>query len=346
MTMIARRNRCAGMRWDIRRRVAPALVLAAAILSSVALTAQAWGQTKITRVGVLSFSEVADDPNLNNLVTLTRHELANRGWVEGKNLSIEYRSAWNDPSRFPAAALELVELEVDVILAPSAPAVRAAYAATHTIPIVANDYTNDPLAEGYVESYARPGGNLTGIFLDAPEIAGKWFDLLSAIIPNLSRVAVLWDPAPGANHLRAVRTVANSKGISVQVVEVRKPDDIDRAFNALRGTSQAVILLPSPLIVGQSVHLAELTRKHRVLATSMTRDFALAGGTLAYGPEQTSADQRYAVFVARILAGAKPAELPVERPSKFELVVNLRTARALGFTIPQSILLGADEVIE
>jgi putative ABC transport system substrate-binding protein len=170
--------------------------------------------------------------------------------------------------------------------------------------------------------------------------------LLKAMVPNLSRVSVLWDPGPGANHLKAVRSVARSLDIKLQVLEVRKPDDLDTAFAAIRGPPQAVILLPSPMIYNLSARLARLALKHRLPATSMAERFANAGGVIAYGPEENSAWERSAVLVAKILGGAKPAELPVERPAKIQLVVNLKTAKILGLTIPQSILFRADEVIE
>jgi putative ABC transport system substrate-binding protein len=183
------------------------------------------------------------------------------------------------------------------------------------------------------------------MFLDAPEFAGKWFELLKDMVPDLSRVAVLWDPGPGATHLQAVRKVARSLDIKLQVLEVQKPDDLDKAFAALRGPPQAVILLPSPMIYGQSARLAELALTHRLPATSMARGFADAGGAIAYGPDLTSTVERLAVFVAKILGGAKPGDLPIERPTTFKLVVNLKTAKPLGITIPQSILLRADELI-
>lgn len=239
----------------------------------------------------------------------------------------------------------MVELKVDVIVADSAPTLRAAHAATRAIPIVAFDYTTDPVAEGYIQSYRRPGGNVTGVFLDAPEFAGKWFELLKAMIPGLSRVAVLWDPAPGATHLRAVRTVAGSLNIKLQVLEVRKPADIDTAFSAISEGTQAVIILPSPMTYGQIARLARLALKHRLPATTMNPEFASTGGIIAYGPAPDLADVRIAIMVAKILSGSKPAHVPVERPTTFQLVVNLKTAKALGITIPQSILLRADEVI-
>jgi putative ABC transport system substrate-binding protein len=296
-------------------------------------------------VGFLSFLAATDDPTWEQWIGVFRRALADQGWIEGKNVAFEYRTAHSDPSRFGEAAAALVELKVDVIMAGSAPSLRAAYAATRTIPIVAIDFTNDPVAAGYAKSYSRPGGNVTGVFLDAPQFAGKWFELLKEMVPNLSRLAVLWDPGPGATHLQAVRGVARSLNIKLQVLEVRKPEDIDRAFAAMRGRPQAGIFLPSPMIFGQSARLARLALKHRLPAISMARDFAIAGGAIAYGNDGTSTTKRTADLVAKILGGRKAAELPIERPTKLLVVVNLKTAKTLGITIPQSILLRADEVI-
>ena len=334
-------------RLEMKNRVAAVLFLVVALLTSLAWNGEAWAQTKLPRVGILSFVAATDDPTRELWFDgLFRRNLADEGWIEGKNVSFEYRSAHSDPSRFAEAAEEIVGLKVDVIFAASAPALRAAYAATRTIPIVATDFTTDPIAEGYIQSYARPGGNVTGVFLDAPEFTGKWFELLKAMIPDLSRVSVLWDSGPGATHLHAVHSVARSLDIKLQVLEVRKPDDIDKTFDALRGQPQAVVILPSPMTWVQSARLARLALKHRLPATSMAREFAIAGGVIAYGPDGTAANERVAVLVTKILDGSKPAELPVERPTKFNLVVNLKTAKALGITIPRSILLRADEVIE
>ena len=345
MTTTTRIGRCADTRRHVQLRVAAVLLLAVSSLTTLGLTGAAWGQADVRRVGILSFADVTEDPRIEALLVMFRQALAAHGWVEGKNVSFEVRSADSNPSRFAEAAAALVDRKVDVIVAASAPALSAAYAATRTIPIVAGDFTTDAIAEGYIDSYARPGGNVTGVFLDAPEFAGKWFELLKAIVPELSHVAVLWDPGPGTIHLQAVRGVASALDIELQVLEVRRPDDIDRAFDALHGQCQAVILLPSPLIYGQSARLAELALKRRLPATSIALDFAVAGGVLAYGPELTSSWKRMTVFVAKILDGGKPADLPVERPEKIELAVNLKTAKALGLTIPQSILLRADEVI-
>ena len=329
----------------MQSRVTAVLVLSLLALTSLSWTGEAWGQDRIARVGILSFFAVNEDPDKEPWVGPIRQKLAELGWVEGKNVSFEYRSAQSDPSKFAKAAKELIEREVDVIYALSAPALNAAYAATHTIPIVALDLTSDPVAKGYIERYARPGGNVTGVFLDAPEFAGKWFELLKEIVPDLSRVAVLWDPAPGTTHLQAVRGVAESLGIKPQTLEVHKPADIDTAFDAFRGRMQAVVILPSPMTYIQSARLAKLSLKHRLPAASMFTEFTDAGGALAYGPDVISTVERVAILVAKILSGNKPAELPVERPTKFQLVVNLKTAKTLGLIVPQSILLRADKVI-
>jgi putative ABC transport system substrate-binding protein len=329
----------------MKNRVAAVLLLAGAVLTTLGWTGEARGQAKLARVGILTFSAVTDYSTLETVLKVFRRTLADRGWVEGKSVSFEYRSAHSDPSQFAEAATALTERKVDVIVADGTPALRAAYAATRTIPIVAIDFTSDPIAEGYVQSWARPGGNVTGVFLDAPEFAGKWFELLIAMVPNLSRVSVLWDPGPGATHLQAVRGAAKLLDIRLQVLEVHKPDDIDRAFDALRGRPQAAIFLPSPMTWAQSARLARLALKHRLPATSMAREFAIGGGAIAYGPDANLAWERIGVLVAKILAGAKPGNLPIERPTKFNLVVNLNTAKTLGITIPQSIMLRADEVI-
>ena len=326
-------------------RFARVLLVSAMLLAGTGWSGESAAQKTPARVGFLSFFAVADNPRMAAFQAVVRRTLADLEWIEGKNVMFEYRNAKGDPSRLDEAAASLVELDVDVIFASSASAVRAAYTATRTIPIVAVDYTTDAIAEGYIENYARPGGNVTGVFLDAPEFAGKWFELLKTLIPNLSHISVLWDPGTGDTHLRAVRSVARSLGIQLEILEVRTLADIDTAFESMRGQPQAAIFLPSPMIHGQSARLARLALKHRLPATSMALAFADAGGVLAYGPEGTSTYERNAMIVAKILEGANPAKLPVERPTEIKLVVNLKSAKTLGISIPRSILLRADEVI-
>ena len=323
-----------------------AVFLAAALLMGPVSDGEALAQATLPRVGIITVDAASDAPVSGNRTELILQSLADQGWIEGKNVSLEVRNAGGDPPRFTEAATDLVRLKVDVILADNAPALRAAYAATRTIPIVAGDFTTDPIAAGYVESYGRPGGNVTGVFLDAPGFSGKWLELLRTIIPGLMRVAVLWDPNPGDAHLRALKTIAQSSGIELQVIEVSKPEDIDKIGDAFRGRPQALIILPSPLTYAESTRLAKLALKDRLPASSIFLTFAKAGGAIAYGPEPRSELERVAVLVTKVLNGAKPGNLPIERPTQFHLVVNLKTARSLGITIPQSILLRADEVIE
>ena len=322
------------------------VLLAAALLTGLGGTGESSGQTKIARVGVLITPlRASTDAVQWDWYEPFHRTLAQRGWMEGKNVSFEYRSARGNPPNFAEVAAELVKLQVDVIYADNAPATRAAYAATRTIPIVGLDFTNDPVAAGYVESYGRPGRNLSGFFLDAPAFASKWLELLKAVVPGLSRAVVLWDPSPGAAHLQALQRAAQSLGVHLQVLKVRKPDDIDEAFSKFHGHPRALIILPSPMTWGQSERLAQLAAKHRLAGTSMAPLFAEAGGLVSYGPELEEAVDRCAIMVAKVLDGAKPADLPVERPTKFELVVNLKTAKALGLAVPDSVLIRADKVI-
>jgi putative tryptophan/tyrosine transport system substrate-binding protein len=333
-------------RSEMKNRPAVLLLGIVALLTSLGWIEESSAQTKTARVGILA-TPLAGTPNeaMDKYYEVFRQALAEQGWIEGKNIALEYRSARGSPPQFGDPAAELVGLKVDVIYANNAPATRAAYAATRSIPIVGLDYTNDPVAAGYVESYSRPGRNLTGFFLDAPEFASKWLELLKSMVPGLSRVVVLWDPTPGKTHLSAIQGAAQSFGVQLQILEVHKPQDIDVAFSALQARPQALIILPSPMTWAESPRLAELATKYRLPATSMADLFAEAGGMLSYGPDSVSAMKRTARLVAKVLDGAKPGDLPIERPTKFKLVVNQKTAKALGLTVPHSVLVSADSVI-
>jgi putative ABC transport system substrate-binding protein len=278
-------------------------------------------------------------------VEVFRRGLASRGWIGGRTVAFEMRNAGGDSSRYPELAGELVRLKVAAIYAIGAPAVRAAHSATRTIPIVGIDFTTDPVAAGYAKTHSRPGGSVTGVFLDAPEFSAKWLELLKGIVPGLSRIGILWDPSPGDRHLRALQGIAQSLGLELQVVEVHKPEDIDRAPSAFRGRPQAVIILPSPMIYLESARIAGVMMKARLPATSMARGFVDAGGLVTYGPENNEPQERGAMLVAKILAGAKPGDLPIERPANFELIVNLKAAKALNLKIPDSVLARADRII-
>ena len=325
----------------IRRLVAGMLIAVFALIAVGGLPTDSQAQPKIRRIGVLAVSEAAvHEPWY---ASFTRG-LAEHGWVPGKNVMVEYQFAGGKDLSFSNAAEQLVGLKVDVIFALSAPATYAAHTATTTVPIVAQDMTNDPVAVGYAESYGRPGKNLTGVFLDAPEFAGKWVELLRAIVPGLKRVVVLWDPAPGVAHLKALQSAAQSFGLELQVHEVRSPQDLDKAFAAFRGRPQALIILPSPMTWTHSAHLAALAFKHRLPATSMARTFAEAGGAVTYGPDVAESMRRNAIQVVKVLEGARPGDLPIERPNKFSFVFNMKTIKALGLQIPDSLLPGAEQL--
>jgi len=329
----------------MRFRLASVLLMVGVLLTALTWPAESMAQTKMPRVGIIAVGAASDDTFAGYRFEMIRGALARHGWSEGRTVSFELRDARGDASRFGAIAAELVRLKVDVIWADSAPALRAAYAATHTIPIVAFDFTTDPVAEGYAQSYARPGGNVTGVFLDAPELSGKWLELLKATVPGLSTVAVLWDPSAGDAHARGLRAVAASFGVQLQIVEVRKPEQIDAVASAFQPRPQALIILPSPMTFAENPRLVRLVMKQRLPATSIFRQFTEEGGLLTYGPEQASILERGAVQVTRILRGANPGDLPIERPTKFELVANLKAAKALNMTIPESVLARADNVI-
>ena len=327
---------------SVKRRAADTMLAALIVLAATSWTIECRAQGKLPRVGVLAVSEA--NVQLPWFSSFTRR-LAERGWAPEKDVVLEYRFARGEDLRFNAAAEELVTLRVDVIYAISAPAAHAAYMATRTIPIVTQDYTTDPVAAGYAESYGRPGKNVTGVFLDAPEFAGKWIELLRRVLPALQRVVILWDPSPGTTHLKALQRTAERFDLDLQVHEVRAPEDIDKAFSMIRGRPQAMIVLPSPMIFTHSARIADLALRNRLPATSIFRVFPEAGGFLSYGPDGAEVTQRNALQIAKILDGAKPGDLPIERPSKFDLVINLKTAKALGIAIPQSVLVQADDMI-
>ena len=304
-----------------------------------------YAQTKIPRVGILVVVP-RESLDFQQFFEPFPRTLSEHGWDAGKNVIFEFRDADGDPTRLSDPAAELVRLKVDVLCSVGPPAVRAAFAATQNIPIVAHDLETDPVAAGYAQSYSRPGRNLTGLFLDSPELAGKWLELLNAMVPHLSRVVVLFDTTSGLVPLNAVRNAAHAVGVKLQVLEIHKPGEIDTAPAAFRGRVQAMIVLPSPMMSGQSERLAELVKKYRLPAISMFVPFADAGGLLAYGPNMASTVEQWALLLAKVLSGARPGDLPIERPTKFDLVLNLETARNLHLSVPDAVLFRADKVIE
>ena len=313
-------------------------------LTPLAVGAQPAG--KVPRIGWLAFGSPLGA--LQNL-DVFRRGLRELGWIEGQNLVIEYRLAEGKAERYPDLAAELVRLRVDVIVTSSGePAILAAKRATTTIPIVMA-ISADPVGTGLVASLARPGGNVTGLSILAPEVAGKRLQLLKEAVPRASRVAVLWNAAyPGkALELSETQSAARALGVTLQSVEVRGPNDFPNAFSAItRARPDALITFSDPLTNAERSRIVDFATRSRLPMISETRQFADAGGLMTYGASTADLVRRSATYVDKILKGAKPADLPVEQPAKFELVINLKTAKALGLTVPPTILFQADEVIK
>ena len=268
------------------------------------------------------------------------------GWIEGQNVTIEYRWAEGEPERLPALAAELVKVKVNVIVLSGSSAVRAASNATRTIPLVFI-ILSDPVALGFVPSLARPGGNLTGLASQFEELITKQMQLLKEAVPNLSRVGLLHQSGVPPTVIAAAEAAARSLGMTTRALNVAGPAEFERAFKmAGNERAGAVLVLPSPYFYVQPVHLIELAARYRLPACYESRNFVQDGGFMSYGPSITEMYVRSATYVDRILKGAKPGDLAIERPTKFEFVINMKTAKTLGITLPQSLLLRADEVIQ
>jgi putative ABC transport system substrate-binding protein len=277
-----------------------------------------------------------------------RQGLRELGYVEGQNLTVESRWADGRTERLPGLAAELVRLKADLIVAAGTPAALAVKQATTTIPIVMVG-VGDPVTLGLVASLARPGGNITGLTTVNIELAGKRVGLLKEMMPKVSRVAILWDQAnPAAEfNVKETEAAAASVGLTLQVFAVRGPDEFSSSFSAMiKEHVGALIVGPSPMFFGQRRRLAGLAVEHRLPTVFTLGEYTQAGGLMAYGPHLPDVYRRAASFVDKILKGAKPADLPVEQPTKFELVINQKTAKTLGLTIPPSVLARADEVIQ
>ena len=284
----------------------------------------------------------------SHLWQATRDGLRELGYVEGQNLIIEFRSANGQFDRVPDLLAELIRLRVDVIVTIGDPVVLAAKQATSTIPIVMAG-AGDPVGRGFVASLARPGGNITGISNLAVALTGKWLELAKEVVPRISRVALLTNAGNPTHRLfwAEAETLAPGIALTVYKAEVRSPGDFEFAFASMaQDRAGAVVVLADPMLGSQRIRLAELAAKHRLPSISPFREAAENGGLISYGPSLRANFQRAATYVDRILKGAKAADLPVEQPTKFELVINLKTAKALGLTIPPSLLQRADQVIE
>jgi putative tryptophan/tyrosine transport system substrate-binding protein len=326
-----------------RRRIGFLVILTLSILARP-LATDAQQPANVPRLGLLSPFSPADTARWHEAF---RQGLRDLGWVEGKNLRIEYRYAEGSSDRLPGLAADLVRLKVDIIVAAVTPDALAAKHATRTIPIVMAS-PGDPVASGLVESLAQPGGNITGLSQIAPELAGKRLERLNDIVPALSHVAVLWDPQDRGSTLswHEIQRPARQLGVQLQALEVRSANDLDHAFEeATRARAGALAIMPSPVFVTNLKRLADLAARSRLPSIFHLREFVDAGGLMAYGPDRSDLFRRAATYVDKVLKGAKPADLPVEQPMKFELVINLKTAQALGLTIPPALLFQADEVL-
>jgi putative tryptophan/tyrosine transport system substrate-binding protein len=314
-------------------------------LLAAPLTTEAQPPAKVWRIGYLS-------PGWFALHTRTREAfvqgLRELGWVEGHNMAIEYRYTEGSYERLPALAAELVRLQVDVIFAPSAPASQAAQQATTTIPIVM-DTLGDPVRAGFVTGLAQPSGNITGTAGFAPELGGKQLELLKTAVPGLTAVAVLANPAnPNALHvIREIVRAAQALDVHLRRVDAREASELDAALAVMtRERTDALIVLSDPLVFGQRQRLVAWAAQRRVPVMYFTREFVEAGGLMTYGPDLASRHRHAATYVDKILKGATPADLPVEQPRQFELVINLKTAQAMGLTLPPTFLFQATEVIQ
>ena len=311
------------------------------LAAPLAVAAQQPG--KVYRIGLLS--PTSQSPSIEAI----REGLRTLGYVEGQNLVIEYRSAEGRFDRLPDFAVELVRLHVDVIVAVVTQASLAAKNATSTIPIVMMA-VGDPVGAGLVASLARPGGNVTGTSGMAVEVASKLLELLQQVAAKIQRVSVLWNPANEVfqgQMVKATEAAARSMGIQLQMLAARDVKEIDRAFAAMtKGRAEALVVLPDPVFVAQHSRIAVFAARNRLPSVSGSSGYAEEGGLITYGPDFFELGRRTAAYVDRILKGAKPGDLPIEQATKFELAINLKTAKALGVTIPPSLLQRADQVIE
>ena len=323
------------------------LSLAALALATLAgpPAADAQRPGKVPRIGFL----MPASPSVSaSRIEAFRRGLLDLGYVEGKDILIEYRWAEGGYGRLPDLAAELVRLKVDVIVAWGTPGALAAKNATSTIPIVM-PAAADPVASGLVASLARPGGNVTGLSLMSPELGGKRLQLLKEVVPGASRVAILSNPTNAwhAAYLRETDAAARVLGVQLQPLEIRAPEDIDRAFQAaIRGRASALTVVEDFLVFTHRARIVALAAKSRLPAIFAWREAVDGGGLMSYGTNISDLDRRAATYVDKILKGAKPADLPVEQPTRFELVINLKTAKALGITFPPSILIRAPEAIQ
>jgi putative ABC transport system substrate-binding protein len=324
---------------DEMKLIAAALIVALTLGMLTPLSAADPQQLgRMPKVGVLS-------PSADFFLNAFRQGLRELNYIEGRNISVEYRSADGRADRLFDLAAELVRLKVDVMVPVTSPGVRAAKQATSTIPIVMGG-VDDAVEQGFVASLARPGGNITGTSWLNPELSGKRLELLKDAFPKVSRVAVLREAVGGAGSLRATIEAARVLGVYVQILELRDPNELESAFEAMtRERVGALDVLPGLMITGYMRQIVDLAAKARLPVIFPDGQFVESGGLMSYGPNLPDSYRSTATYVDKILKGAKPADLPVAQPTKFELVINLKTAKQIGLTIPSNVLAQADKVI-
>jgi ABC-type uncharacterized transport system substrate-binding protein len=333
-----------GKQESMRRRECILLLGGAVIFWPLHARAQAKRHPRIGFLGTVNLKK----PDAQVAVDAFRQGLRELGYIEGKNVTIVYREANSDYSQLPNLARQLAELHVDVILAPNTPAARAAQRATSTIPIVV-PAMGDPVGDGLIKSLARPGTNITGSTFLAAQLVPKRLALLKEMLPRVKRIAGLVHLEAYPQHemksmLDQAAHAADTLGLRFQVVQVRSPDELERAFAAM--AAEALFLFPAPMFFNSRKQIVALAAKHRLPAIFIDRVYAEQGGLMSYGADVIELMRKAATYVDKILRGAKPSELPVEQPTKFELVINLKTARALGLTVPPFLLIRADHIIE
>jgi putative tryptophan/tyrosine transport system substrate-binding protein len=332
------------MRRAMKKAALGSMLFAGALLA-VAVTVEAQQPKKVPRIGYLSGAGDPSNPGPN--VEAFRRGLQELGYIEGKNILVEYRYIEGKRDRVPSLVAELVQLKVDVLVSPNLPAIRAAKQATKTIPIVMV-INWDPVAEGLIESLARPGGNITGLSRLTRDLSGKRLELLKEVVPGISRVGVLDDADAYLKAFKDYQAAGRALKIQLQSLEIRGPNpDVEGAFQAaVKSRIRALIATQITVLLPYTEKIADLAIKNRLPLMFETGSSVEAGGLMSYAASDADLFRRAAIYVDKILKGAKPAELPVEQPTKFELVINLKTAKQIGLTIPPNVLVRADRVIK
>jgi len=329
------------------KRAAVPSILVAVVLLAVGVIAEAQQPTKVPRIGFVSGIGGPSNPGPN--VVGFRQGLRDFGYIEGKNILVEYRYTEGKGDRNPSLVAELVQLKVDVLVVGGPGGLSAAKQATKTIPIVIVTQA-DPVGSGYIDSLARPGGNITGLTRLTRELSGKRLELLKEVVPKISRVGVLWDAdnSEAANGFKEYETAGSALKIQLQSLGVRGPNpDLEGAFQAAaKGRVNALVTINTPVLNRQQKQIVDLAIKNRLPLMSERSEYVEAGGLVSYTASEADRFRRAAYYVDKILKGAKPADLPVEQPTKFEFIINLKTAKQIGLTIPQSVLYRADKVIK